>query len=320
LEPKEIPLKELLAAILLRHVHPDCAEIMKKDENLIGGLRLPSGLITQGKRSRRTLRVRNALVACSLDLTNKRVLDIGCADGLHAMYMAASAKEVWGIDHQASEIEKGRGTIAALGFKNIHLQFGDIRSPELFKNLQMFDLITAWGFLHRIGDVFSLLHNLAPITNAISLEWRTPVFPFMSFLSIAHHPPGHPSLDPMNLTVTSKMAENENPTKIEGDTAFWEPSPGAVKAIMRRLGFVHAKLLGYGEKLEPEKRVIFRRWYQHLRQNAGRVRFDSIPRDRVHMLFEKSGGSIRIKDLACGVDRLPTWDVALQNHVTKWHS
>jgi SAM-dependent methyltransferase len=286
--------------------------------DFIGGIRLPNGTITQGKRSGRSLRRRNAVVACSFELAGMRVLDVGCADGLHSMYMAASAKEVWGIDHRASEIEKGNATAKALGIGNVSLRFGDVRDPALFKGVEKFDLAIAWGFLHRIGDIFGLLYSLAPMADAISLEWRTPIVPLLSSLSIAYHPPGNRPLDPMNIRAAGDHDPANDREKIEGNTAFWEPTPGAVKVITQRLGFVHATLIGYGERLESERKALTRHWTRHLqRANEGKERLDRLPRERVHMLFEKKQGLIAIKDLSTAGERLPPWDVALHDAVAR---
>ena len=78
----------------------------------LGGLLLSNGEVASGKRHRRSLRIRNALVACGLRLEGKRVLDIGCAEGLHSLYFAGRAAEVVGIDHRQSKILIARPTPA----------------------------------------------------------------------------------------------------------------------------------------------------------------------------------------------------------------
>lgn len=281
-------------------------------ENFISGVKLPSGEITPGRRSKRTLRRRNAIVANSLQLAGKRVLDVGCADGLHSLYMARHAEEVWGVDHRASEIAKGQATADLLGVKNIRLQAGDIRDPDLFEGYGKFDLAVAWGFLHRIGDIFALLYTLEGLADAVSLEWRTPMVPNLSKVSIAYHPPGTKALDPMNAGGTKPDAKIVDKDKIEGDTAFWEPTPGAVIAIMRRLGFVHSTVLGYNENFESERRATQKATTRLAdRVKKGKASAEELPRARVHMLFEKTAGSIKIGNLADGDKLLPEWDDAL---------
>ncbi len=281
---------------------------------MVGGIRLPSGELTSGKRSSRTLRKRNAIVACSLDLAGKRVLDVGCAEGLHSLYMAASAKNVLGIDHRSSQVRKAANMARGLQINNASFEAVDVRDTGYFDRIGRFDLAIAWGFLHRIADIFDLLYKLESIADNISLEWRTPVVPLMSDLSIAYHPTGHRALDPLNLKKPDAdgalgVADKD---KIEGDTAFWEPTPGAVKTIMQRLGFAHSEILGFGEDMESEDSVM-RLWNRHLaRVNAGKERLDKLPRGRVHMLFQRQPGSIKLKDMSSGLSRIPSWDEAMR--------
>jgi SAM-dependent methyltransferase len=287
---------------------------------LIGGLRLSSGQITSGRRNSRSLRRRNAVIASSFELDGKRVLDVGCAEGLQSLYMSRSAREVYGVDHRMSEIETARATAGALDISNVRFESVDIRDPDWLRNAGQFDLAIAWGFLHRIGDIFALFYALEPIARAISLEWRTPVIPMMSSLSMAFHPPSRRPLDPMN---TGRKADADDAgeitdaDKVEGDSAFWEPTPGAVKAILRRLGYEHQKVLGYDENLVSEN-TILRRWHDHLNKvNSGARKLDDIPRARVHMLFEKEAGSIQLAERNVAEARIPEWDQALHKSLAK---
>ena len=280
--------------------------------DMIPGIKLPSGEITPGTRSKRTLRLRNAIVAASFELEGKRVLDVGCAEGRQTLALADRALEVFGVDHRASQVQIGRNTAAALGMKNVRFEAADVRDPDLFGDAGKFDLAIAWGFLHRIGDIYSLLYSLEPITNAISLEWRTPVLPLMSEMSLAYHPQSSQELDPMNTgrsQVEGGAAADDE--KIEGNASFWEPTPGAVKTIMRRLGYTHATLLGYEDDLVPES-TIMRRWHDHeAAVKAGKRKPTTLPQARVHMLFEKVPNSIRLVSPEEARRRLPAWDQAL---------
>jgi len=234
--------------------------------------------------------------------------------------MAARAAEVWGVDHRASQIDMARATAAALGIKNVRFETGDVRDPDLFKDIGKFDLAIAWGFLHRITDIFALFYALEPITNAISLEWRTPVLPMMSELSLAYHPTSAATLDPMNTGRKADLNDLGTVTdkdKVEGNSAFWEPTPGAVKAILSRLGYAHHTLLGYDEGLESQDEVM-RHWRAHESAvAAGREKATRVPEARVHMLFEKAEGSIRIAPQSVARTRIPAWDHALVEHMKK---
>lgn len=285
----------------------------------LAGLLLPNGEITPGKRGRRSLRQRNALVACGLKTEGKRVLDIGCAEGLHSLYVAGRAAEVVGVDHRRSKIDIAQASARALGVRNATFIAGDIRDKDLFKKIGKFDLIMAWGFLHRISDIFSFLYSIEPLADALSLEWRTPVVPMMSRLSVAYHYPEAPALDPMNVSSAVSEAKVEDRQKIEGSTGFWEPTPGAVAAIVRRLGYVHSRLLGYDEDMVSEERIMARVWARHLAETqAGAVPFERLPTGRLHMLFEKRAGSILTDEpLDSAHVPLPKWDTALLRAVAR---
>jgi SAM-dependent methyltransferase len=285
--------------------------------NLLPGLRLPSGEVTPGSRSERTLRLNNAKVACSFRLEGKRVLDVGCAEGLHALYMSESAEEVVGVDHRRSKISMARNTADALGIQNVTFRCGDVRDQTLLRDLGRFDLVLAWGFLHRVSDIFSLLYTLKDLSDAWSFEWRTPVLPFMSSLSIAYHAPVGPALDPMNISspVTQglKGESGSQVKKIEGETGFWEPTPGAIVAIARRLGYAHWRLLGYSTSFVPESTIIERSWKRHLKAlRDGTCDMHELPRTRVHMILEKVRNSVLRDDLS-GHVKLPEWDLAIRS-------
>ena len=279
----------------------------------LSGLRLPTGEITTGDRPDRTLRKRNARIARAFNLAGKRVLDIGCAEGLHSLYMSESAKEVLGIDHRASVINRAEANRQLLGITNVTFKRGDVRDRELFEGIDRFDLVVAWGLLHRVSDVFSLLQSVGPVAEALSLEWRTPVLPFMSRLSLAYHPPVGEALDPMNLESRDGKGSISDSDKIEGHTGFWEPTPGAVRTICRRLGFRHARLFGYGEDLKSETRTVVRSWAgQAARAVTRRAIIHQVPLSRVHMLFEREPGGIDLCD-PFGADlRLPDWEQAVR--------
>ncbi len=132
-------------------------------------------------------------------------------------------------------------------------------------------------------------------------------------MSIAYHPPFGPKLDPMNVGSGHETEKVRDAEKIEGGTAFWEPTIGAVSAIMKRLGYEHSRLLGFDDKLQSEERTLLRYWYGHqLRVNEGKARLDHLPRARVHMIYEKQPNSITLQPFRGAEQRFPEWDYALQ--------
>ena len=243
------------------------------------------------------VRLRNARVARSLDLSGMRVLDVGCAHGRYSLYLADSAKEVVGIDRAQDRIAVAEQTRQALGYSNVQFRLADIRDPGLFDELGTFDLVVAWGFLHRIPDVFSVVHRLAEVAGAFSFEWMTPVFPFMGRASVAVHRgamrPGHAAGQPA------------------GKSLFWCPTPYAVSTIVRECGFAHTKVLGYNEALWPEWNLVL--W--HLARKI--VRPSTATYARVHMIAERSPGSIRFRSGALRDASLPDWDRAGRDYLRR---
>jgi ubiquinone/menaquinone biosynthesis C-methylase UbiE len=312
------PVRPSAAQIRLRKHHKmKSLQTKLKPQTYISEIQLPSGEVTPGHREKGNLRRRNAIVSSALILEGKRVLDVGCSLGLYSIAMARTALEVVGIDHRESKLQIGRNTAQALGLDNLTFKHGDVRDPSLLSAYGKFDLIIAWGFLHRVSDIFSLLYSLEPLADAISLEWRTPIIPLMGTASFAYHNPDAKRLDPMNISSGHEEKPVEDFEKIEGKAGFWEPTAGAVKAIMRRLGFKDARLLGYGESLVSEDDAMHL-WYRHLRSTAaGTESLDRVPRSRVHMLFEKRPGSILLRPFKDAEALLPAWDVAWRRKFSK---
>jgi len=84
------------------------------------------------------------------DLTSKEVLDIGCGLGYFLDNMAASCKDVYGVElsEYASQYCKGKG----LKVYNTSL--------EDFRTEQKFDLITAWEVIEHVDDLRVFLKDV----------------------------------------------------------------------------------------------------------------------------------------------------------------
>ena len=274
----------------------------------LDGIRFPDGYDTGTARiisDGAPLRLRNARVARSLDLAGKRVLDVGCGLGLYSLYMADSAAEVVGVDHQATRIATAEDTRRKLGYSNVRFVVDDIRDPGFFDRVGKFDLVVAWGFLHRIPDIFSPLYNLSAITDAFSLEWSTPVFFGMSRAVAAYHRPEVNRLDPTNLAPLGTLSpEDLSRKKIGGFSGYWFPTPVAVATLLRKCGYGSSRVLGYGENLMPEKRLLLRHLARSVRQRR------TVTYERVHMIVERSAGSIAFNSEDMHEFSLPEWDAA----------
>lgn len=81
-----------------------------------------------------------------------RVLELGCAAGGNLIPMAwhLPGSEFVGIDLEAAQVDEGKGIIAELGLKNIHLAQGDI--TQLGEELGQFDYIVAHGVFSWVPE------------------------------------------------------------------------------------------------------------------------------------------------------------------------
>lgn len=283
----------------------------------LGGIFTAPQTVSVGKRPARTLRRRNLIVASSLNVARKRVLDVGCAEGLISFYMAREAESVVGVDHSSSMINIAKASAEMLNCRNVSFYKDDVRNEKLFKELGRFDLVVAWGFLHRITDPFELLYRLSNLTDTISLEWRTPVFPNMGELSVATHPSRGSRLDPMNTGSFISPDEKAEAKKVEGATAFWEMTPGAVKTILRRLGFQVFIILGYGEKFSPEAKVVAKHFNQDGFYKTKKSGGDSIRRERVHMVASRDTSIKWINNDFHRQFSIPDWDFGARASIFK---
>jgi hypothetical protein len=222
--------------------------------------------------------------------------------------MADSAKEVIGIDHSPGRIEVAEGTRKALGYGNARFEVLDIRDTDALQSLGRFDLVVAWGFLHRIPDIFTFLFQLSRITDAFSLEWMTPVFPLMRHASVAYHRNDVDTLDTSNLVAPSQLLSEGR--KVGGASVYWCPTPFAVQSILRKCGFAHGRVLGYGEEFRSQWPYALK---QVLRRIGGK---GSDTFARVHMISEKRQGHLRFKCALRDAD-LPQWDAAGNSYLAK---
>lgn len=274
----------------------------------LSGLRGQDGKLSGGDRPRRTLRRRNALVANALNVSGKRVLDLGCAEGLHSLYMADRGATVLGVDHRRSVIRVAEANRDHLGIDGATFQVRDTRDRSFWDACEPFDVVIAWGLLHRVSDIFGLLASVSAVTSVLSLEWRTPIIPLMESASIAYHPAGSNPLDPMNLAFETTLPNLSDDAKIEGPSGFWEPTLGAVKQIMRRLGFSNSCVVGYDEDFARVGRTYLR--------GARRLLWErQMPMGRVHMIFCKDDNAMDQIITPIQDTEIPKWDEEMAQNI-----
>jgi 2-polyprenyl-3-methyl-5-hydroxy-6-metoxy-1,4-benzoquinol methylase len=78
-----------------------------------------------------------------------RVLDVGCGTGEHALYLAESGHEVWGVDSAPAAIEKAKAKAHERGLEVNFL----VRDVMELKSLgRTFDSVIDCGLFHTFSD------------------------------------------------------------------------------------------------------------------------------------------------------------------------
>ena len=270
---------------------------------MLKGIRMKDGSV-HGKRSR--IRRRNVRVARALEVEGKSVLDVGCGNGRYSLYLAEGAANVIGIDHHPGRVATANETREVLGFENVEFIVGDIRDHGAFNASTPYDLIVAWGFLHRVTDPFTFIYDAARTADALSLEFLGLNVAMEMGLNIAQHPDNQDKkFDATNLTrVDSESFRKE----FNQELPFWNLSPSLVKTIGERVGFRYCSLLGFGEDLEqaPSPEATKDSIVKGLKAGRGVV----FPTARVHMVLAKAEVPVNWEVLH-GEHTLAPWDASI---------
>ena len=80
-----------------------------------------------------------------------RVLSLGCGEGAIERRLAPHVSEIVGLDLSAVAIRQATQTCAARGIRNVSFRVGDVAGLDSHA-LGRFDIITAFAFLHHLGD------------------------------------------------------------------------------------------------------------------------------------------------------------------------
>ena len=107
-----------------------------------------------------------------LDVSGKRVLDIGCNEGFFSTKISTMASYVKGADIDELRIKKAKFVHSVLDPKNLDFEVMDIYSPEIQKE-EKFDLCICMGFLHRVPDPFRAIAAISSLTDTILFEWKS---------------------------------------------------------------------------------------------------------------------------------------------------
>ena len=95
------------------------------------------------------------------DISDKRIIDIGCGSGIHSYsFIKLGAKEVVSFDFDINSVKATSLLFEKAGNPiNWHIFQGSILDEEFINSLGKFDIIYSWGVLHHTGDMWNALIN-----------------------------------------------------------------------------------------------------------------------------------------------------------------
>jgi SAM-dependent methyltransferase len=148
---------------------------------------LPFGVWTRGNEGLPHARLRRlvqaATDACGGSLKGRRVLDLGCLEGLFAMEFVAQGAEALGIEIREGHLAKAKLCKEALGLERLSFAQDDVRKVSIEK-YGKFDVIVCSGILYHLAttevfDLISTMYEMAErvvlIDTHIALEGRESV-------------------------------------------------------------------------------------------------------------------------------------------------
>ena len=285
---------------------------LTRESDWLTPFQLPEGHYTKSpKRTSKYSKdyAKTKMIRC-FELKGKHVLDIGCSEGIYSFYMAEQGAKVMGVDIDEKRIRKANFIKKCLGFRNVQFETGNVLDPVYRLRLPHFDLVLAWGFLHRIPDPFNVLMTLGSLCQSLSLEWRAPSFLFPDGFSAAIHSP-EGMFEWKNVSIIesndTKIVNQKKPL-VSGLADFWRLTPGAVAAITKRMGFDEFKVSTIKNETNVLQvaasyvKLIMRfiiRSYQP---------FAWAPSRRVHMLAERKPGQLAHHLLDSDELKVADWD------------
>jgi SAM-dependent methyltransferase len=204
---------------------------------------LPDGQITPGPANKGQKNVVKTKVIQAMNLKEKRVLDVGCAEGMFSFYMAAEGASVTGIEVNKKRIKKAEFIKKALGMKNVEFIPFDAEAPNSWGKLSdNFDVGFCFSVLHRVSDPFNLIAQLASKCETLVFEWKAPEGFLTNHVSLAFHEV-EGELDPRNIKSRQALLSEENIMDSGKEKPYWCPSVGAIKEISSSFGFTHFQVI-----------------------------------------------------------------------------
>jgi SAM-dependent methyltransferase len=215
----------------------------------------PDGEITNGPRSKGEKNLLKTKVIQSLNLKNKRVFDLGSADGLFSFYMAQEGAMVVGLEKDYKRVIRANYAKQKLNLENVQFLDFDLRDDDSLKKLGRFDVGFCFAVIHRVPDPFNLIAALSTMCETIVFEWKSPQGLLTNKASFAIHEVSS-EFDFSNISSYPNLDDGGEKSGTRGtEKPYWTMSIGAVQEILKSFGFVHFQGVQIGRR-QPLK-ILF---------------------------------------------------------------
>ena len=204
---------------------------------------LPGGQVTPGPAVKGQKNVVKTKVIQAMDLNDKSVLDVGCAEGMFSFYMAAAGARVTGIEVNQKRVKKADFIKKSLGIQNVEFIPFDAETPNSWDNLPAeYDVGFCFSVLHRVADPFNLIAQLASKCETLVFEWKAPEGFLTNHVSLAFHEV-EGELDPRNIKSRKALLSDDGLMDSGQEKPYWCPSVGAIQEISSSFGFKHFQVI-----------------------------------------------------------------------------
>lgn len=238
----------------------ETVETLSKEQPWIYRFLLGNSLFTPGPKSKGPKNEFKIKAIQGLGIRDKRVLDVGCAEGMFSFYMAAEGARVTGLEVNEARLKKAEFVKQILGISEVNFRRFDAESSQAWHDIEAdFDVAFCFSLMHRVSDPFNLLAEVSKRCKTLVLEWKAPEGLFSDDFSIAiHETEGR--LDPRNIKQRESLISPESIMDSGLERPYWTMSPGALKQILFDFGFNHFKLV----RITRTNRVAVTYAYLHL--------------------------------------------------------
>ena len=216
-------------------------ELKRKYGDWAYDIPLPYGIWTRGNLQKPHTRLKR-IVQIANDLSNKplsecRVLDLGCLDGIFSIEFALQGANTVGVEVREANIEKALFCKQVLELDNLDFRQDDVRNISL-ESYGKFDVIICSGILYHLPafDAIHLIKKMSEMVNrVVIIDSHVSLSPEEDIRFENDHYWGdayreHAAGAPMDEKVTRLWSS------IDNETSFWFTRPSLIN-IISKAGF-----------------------------------------------------------------------------------